>query len=107
MQANCDNLRRMSEEDVLRAKARTQDEYVQCKARLSLLESEGRHNAELLDRVCAFLRSGGKQGPFRTGGLEEVLSEKLIALMHDLHDTSHRREELRGVLVNMGLDLKE
>ena len=106
MQANCDNLRRMSEEDVLLAKARTQEEYVQCKARLSLLESEGRRNAELLNKVCAFLRSGGKQG-FATGGFEEVLSGKLIIFMNDLHDTGRRREELRGVLVNMGLDLKE
>jgi hypothetical protein len=97
----------MSEEDVLLAKARTQDEYVQSMARLSLLESEGRRNAELLEKVCVFLRSGGKQGPLATGGLEEALSGKLITLMCDLSDTRQRREVLRRVLVNMGLDLKE
>ena len=96
----------MSEEDVLLAKGRTHDEYVQCKMHFSVLESESRRVATVLERVCTFLRSGGKE-PFSTGGLEEVLLGKTISLMNDLHETRHRREVLRESLIGMGLDLKD
>jgi len=96
-------LRRMSEGDLNRAKVRAQDDYIQCKARLALLESEAKHNAKLLEKVCEFLL--GTQERFATGELEEALSGKLIVLMNDLHDTRERRKVLRKTLTDMGLDL--
>ena len=41
------------------------------------------------------------------GGLEDTLSGKLITLMSDLYETRQRREVLRRVLVDMGLDPKD
>jgi hypothetical protein len=99
--------RRMSEDDINRAKVRAQDDYVQCKARLSVLESEARYNAQLLDKVCDFLRDANRQARFSTGGLEDALSGKLIVLMNDLHDTRELRKILHKTLTDMGLDLKD
>jgi hypothetical protein len=97
----------MSEEDLNRAKARAQDDYVQCKARLAVLESDARYNANFLEKVCEFLLGKGQQDRFASGGLEEFLSGKLIILINDLHNTRERRKILHKTLVDMGLDLKD
>lgn len=96
----------MSEEDVLLAKARTQEEYLQCRARFSALESEARRAIALLEKVCGYLRGGGKDS-FSSGGLEELLSGKLIDLMGDLHETRRRREVLYDSLKGMGWEPKD
>ena len=105
MQENCHS-RRMSEEDLSRAKAQAQDDYVQWKSRLSTLEAEARRKAHLLEQVCVFLRSR-KQERYATGELEEALSGKLIDLIEDLHHTRGRVQELHETLVGMGLPLKD
>jgi len=50
----CDNLR-MSEEDLIRAKGKTLQEYHHCKERLRTLEGEAERFAKVLDAVVVFL----------------------------------------------------
>ena len=57
----------MSEEDVLLAKARTHNEYVECRARLGVLESEARRNVELLERGLCILAKWRETGAVRNG----------------------------------------
>jgi hypothetical protein len=102
---NAGKLRRMSEEDVNLAKARAQNDYVECRARLSALQNEAGHYADLLEEVCRFLRA--PQERFATGELEDALQGKVIALMNSLHEARQRRAVLHKTLVDMGLDLKD
>jgi hypothetical protein len=87
---------RMSQDDLIRADGRTLQDYKQCCLRLQTLEAEADRQVLLLEKVCEFLRND--QDRFATGGLEEALSEKLIALMNDLRETRQRKKTLKKYL---------
>ena len=89
------NIGCMSEDELILAKGKTLHEYQQCKDRLRTLETEAERAAKMLEAVVAFLRSARKDERFATGGLEEVLPDKLIVLMNDLHATRGEYERLR------------
>jgi hypothetical protein len=87
---------RMSEEDLIRADGQTLRDYRECVTRLGTLQAEADRHVKLLEKVCEFLRED--QERFATGGLEEALNGKLIALMNDLHTTRQEKKRLRKYL---------
>ena len=97
VQGSCDNLR-MSEEDLIRAKGTTLDEYHRCRERLRTLEAVAERTAKQLEKVIGFLLSSREEEPFSTGGLEVSLSGELITLLNDLHLTRIEHERLRRLL---------
>jgi hypothetical protein len=83
----------MSADDLERAKQHALRDYEECKEHLVILEAAAGQTIKALENVCEFLH--GDYDRFAAGGLEDVLSQKTISLMADLHETRQRIKVLR------------